>query len=144
MFKQLQSEFIISKVFPNIQILTCFLMILIIVLLVVTCLCDYQSYDTVMGQVVYQDGKYNVQLPIPLSDLEYYHNNDYILLDNQKYPYRILDIDSQLFLDDKLINYKNVMITFDLPSKYQINNYLIKIQKPKEKKKIIGYLLDNL
>ncbi len=143
MFSELKSDIILSKSFPKLQKLTCFLTIMIVIVIMLICLMSYQSYDTLMGTVVYQDGKYNVLLPISLTDLRYYHNDDYLIIDNQKYPYQIVNIDTNLLINDKLENYQMVTLMIDLPREYQINNYCLLVKKNKEKKKLFHYLLGN-
>lgn len=143
MFNCIDSDIILSKSPFNAYMLTFIFTLLITVMLILFCTLNYKDYDTMMGRVVYQNKKYYLVLAVSLDDLKNYYNDDYIMMDNQKYPYQIVEIDNNLLIDDKLGNYQNLTLEIDLPLKYQINNYLIKVKKLKTNQKIIKYFWDN-
>lgn len=81
-------------------------------------------------------------VPVKIDDVKYYTNNNYLKIDEQEYPYQIQKIESQLSIDEDGENYQIIKLAVNLPHQYQINNYLVTIKIPKEKRKVINYLLE--
>ncbi len=141
-FKKMESEIILSKSSHNIQILTVIITLLMVTFIILACMLDYESYMKAVATVMLKDGDYYIKVPVTIDEISYYHNDDSVLIDGKRYPYQIIDISNDYEINESLKNYRFVTLKINLPKKYQINNYLMTIDKVKEKKKLIKYISD--
>lgn len=86
-------------------IVVIFLIIIILILLLTV----LETYDTWKTLGVNKDGKITTSIPIENSDAV--TGGEYIVIDNQNYQYKVLEISE--FLVDNYINYQNYVIKVD-------------------------------
>ncbi len=82
------------------------------------------NYST-KGIIIY-DEKYYLKLYIDIKNLNKVVQSNILAVDNKKYPYKIIDISSEIMVDNNnLINYKEVLVECSLPSNKLIKNNII-------------------
>ncbi len=114
--------------------------ILIVIILIssyIICMFEYQTYYLFRGRMI--DNQ--LEIKVPVEDIEYFKNNHYLLIANQKYRYKITDI-SNLYIDDNYHNYLYLYLT--IPGLSNVDNYIYEAKIPKEKKRMAKYLKDYL
>lgn len=141
-FNLLESHIILTKQYSSYYVLSTLYVIIINIVIIILCVLDYQVYITTKASVEVTTNEIHLLVPVKLNDVKYYTNNNYLLIEEKEYPYHIHKIDSSLSIDETGENYQLLKLVVDLPEQYQINNYLVTIKIPKEKRKIINYLLE--
>ncbi len=141
-FNLIESHIILTKQYSSYYVLSTLYAIIINIVIIILCILDYQVYITTKASVEVTTNEIHLLVPVKLNDVKYYTNNNYLLIEEKEYPYHIHKIDSSLSIDETGENYQLLKLVVDLPEQYQINNYLVTIKIPKEKRKIINYLLE--
>lgn len=141
-FNLIESHIILTKQYSSYYVLSTLYAIIINIVIIILCILDYQVYITTKASVEVSTNEIHLLVPVKLNDVKYYTNNNYLLIEEKEYPYHIHKIDSSLSIDETGENYQLLKLVVDLPEQYQINNYLVTIKIPKEKRKIINYLLE--
>lgn len=141
-FNLLESHIILTKQYSSYYVLSTLYVIIINIVIIILCVLDYQVYITTKASVEVTTNEIHLLVPVKLNDVKYYTNNNYLLIEEKEYPYHIYKIDSSLSIDETGENYQLLKLVVDLPEQYQINNYLVTIKIPTEKRKIINYLLE--
>lgn len=141
-FNLLESHIILTKQYSSYYVLSTLYVIIINIVIIILCILDYQVYITTKASVEVTTNEIHLLVPVKLNDVKYYTNNNYLLIEEKEYPYHIYKIDSSLSIDETGENYQLLKLVVDLPEQYQINNYLVTIKIPTEKRKIINYLLE--
>ena len=141
-FNLIESHIILTKQYSSYYVLSTLYAIIINIVIIILCILDYQVYITTKASVEVTTNEIHLLVPVKLNDVKYYTNNNYLLIEEKEYPYHIHKIDSSLSIDETGENYQLLRLVVDLPEQYQINNYLVTIKIPKEKRKIINYLLE--
>lgn len=141
-FNLLESHIILTKQYSSYYVLSTLYVIIINIVIIILCVLDYQVYIITKASVEVTTNEIHLLVPVKLNDVKYYTNNNYLLIAEKEYPYHIYKIDPSLSIDETGENYQLLKLVVDLPEQYQINNYLVTIKIPKEKRKIINYLLE--
>ena len=141
-FNLIESHIILTKQYSSYYVLSTLYAIIINIVIIILCILDYQVYITTKASVEVSTNEIHLLVPVKLNDVKYYTNNNYLLIEEKEYPYHIYKIDSSLSIDETGENYQLLKLVVDLPEQYQINNYLVTIKIPTEKRKIINYLLE--
>ncbi len=141
-FNQLESYIILTKQYSSYYVLCTLYILIINIIIIVLCILDYQTYIITKATVEIKNNETHIIVPVKIEDTKYYTSNNYLLIENKKYKYSVQKINPELSIDATGENYQLLTIKINLPEQYRINNYLITIKIPKEKRKIINYILE--
>jgi len=144
MNSSIEAEIFIRKKIPIIYKILSILIILLIAILIFILNLNYQSVIKTTGIIKEENNQYLLMLTINKDELKYIINNNYIKIDNSIYYYKVYRIDEDLYIDEKLKNYKVVYLKLKLSKEYKINNLAFTVKINKENKKIIDYVIDYL
>jgi len=144
MNSSIEAEIFIRKKIPIIYKILSILIILLIATFIFILNLNYQSVIKTTGIIKEENNQYLLMLTINKDELKYIINNNYIKIDNSIYYYKVYRIDEDLYIDEKLKNYKVVYLKLKLSKEYKINNLAFTVKINKENKKIIDYVIDYL
>ena len=90
------------------------------------------------------NGQFLIMVSVNEEDLKFVVNNNKMQIDDKKFYYIVYGIDDDLYVSDKMKNYKVVYLKVNLDKKYQIDNLVIDAKINMENKMIFNYLKDYL
>lgn len=105
-----------------------------IIFLYITFVYDYKTYYINKGTI--QDGQ--LLLLVNIDELKYITSNNILKINSDNYKYKVDKISEELYVDEKLNNYKYVYLKVN--NLNNINNYVYEVKLVKENKKLIKYL----
>lgn len=112
--------------------------IIIGIFIILASIYDYRTYLITNARVVNNQ----LELLIKCDDVKYVVDNNYLMIEHEKYEYKIIRIDNEVVtgMDNNIYQY----VYLDISNTLNINNYLYQIRILKEKKKLIKYLKNYL
>ena len=120
--------------YPFIYNIGILFIIIILIFLYVSILCNYKTYYIQKCSMI--DG--NLKLLVNIDDIKYISNQNKIKINNQIYDYYISKISEELLVDESFNNYKYIYLKVN--NLNNIDNYVYEVKIEKENKKIIQYL----
>ena len=124
--------------YPRIYSTSLIIIIIILVFIYIIFTYKYQSYYLSKGKMINN----KLELLVPLEDIKYIKNNNYLSIDNQKYSYKLTTISNEIYVDEEYNNYKYIYL--DIKNLTNIDNYVYEIKIPKENKILAKYLKEYL
>lgn len=112
--------------------------IIIGIFIILASIYDYRTYLVINGRVVDNE----LELLIRSDEVKYIVENNYLVVDHEKYEYKITRISDEFVtgIDNKIYQY----VYLEVNNTLKINNYLYQIRILKEEKKLIKYLKNYL
>ena len=110
------------------------LLIILIIFLYISSIYNYKTYYIAKGTM---DNGY-IKILVNINDIKYITKNNNLTIDNKNYNYSIKEISNEIYLDEKLNNYKYIYLK--VANLYNLNNYVYEIKILKENKKIIEHI----
>lgn len=122
------------KNYPKVYNIGIIMIVILFIFLLIGSIYDYQTYLIVDSQMV--DNK--LELLVKSDEVKYVLEGDYLFVDNEKYFYKLIEIDDEKIygIDKQIYQY----IYLDVKNIKKINNYIYQVKFLKEKKKMIKYL----
>lgn len=115
---------------------------LFLILVIITFAYDYELFYKNTALVTKVNNSYYVKVYVKENDI-YKLNNKYLQINNNKYSYNIESISNEYYLDNNTsINYREVILNTNLPSKYLIENNVIDINIKYKKIKLMRHILN--
>ena len=111
------------------------LTILLITIYVITTY-KYQTYYYLKGKMYHHE----IEISIPIDEIKYLINNNYLLIDNTKYYYKITHISEEMYIDNNYQNYCYIYLKVNNID--NLDNFIYEIKIPKENKALVKYLKD--
>lgn len=137
----IDSEIILQKkIGPLIYVYIMIIIVIMLSLIILFILCNYKTYDLVRGVVINEDNHYYIRIYMDIDSIKYVVDNEFVMIHNKKYKYKIVSIDSEYFTDN-ITTYQIVKIEVDIDNKYKINNLALELKFLKENKRIIDYII---
>ena len=141
MNRYIDGEIILErKIGPIVYVYIMIIIVIMLSLIMLFILCYYKTYYNVRGVVIEESSHYYIRIYVPIEYLKYITDNDIVKIDDVKYKYKIISIDSE-YLTDNITTYQIVKIEVNLKDKYRFNNLTLHLKFLKEDKKIIDYIL---
>lgn len=99
----------------------------------------YQNFIKLHSKILYYDSLFYLEVLVPIKEVNQITKYHQIIIDNEKYTYKIYKIDSNMIYNNNK-NYQKVYLEIvNLKSEYLINGYELEAKILTEKKKIIDY-----
>lgn len=137
----IDSEIILNRKIKDIVYVYVIIIIIIVLsLIILSMLFNYKTYYKIKGIIIYENNNYYTKLYIPLDDIKYIVNNNFVIIDNKKYQYQVDNINSE-YLTDNSNSYQIITLLINIPSKYKLSNLTLNLKFIKENKKIINYII---
>lgn len=103
---------------------------------------EYQSYFHIHSKILNFNSYYLMEVLIPEKEVNQIIKKNKLLIGNKEYVYNIYEISNNTIYKDN-INYQKIYLDVSrLDDIYKFNNYRLEIKIPKEKKKMLDYLLE--
>ena len=103
---------------------------------------EYQSYFHIHSKILNFNSYYLMEVLIPEKEVNQIIKKKKLLIGNKEYTYHVDEVSDDIIYKNN-INYKKMYLeVFKLDDIYKFNNYRLEIKVPKEKKKILDYLLE--
>lgn len=133
-----------ERYFTKILIMNILTICLVLLLLISLFIFKYKSYYQTKAIVSYIDNEYYLQLIMPTEKVDNIISNKILVIDKQKYSYKINSISEELKIDNNFQNYQIIYIKINIEEKKKINNYVLNVRILENDKAIIYYLADYL
>lgn len=140
MNRYIDTEIILQrKIEPFIYVYIMIIIVIMLSLIILSITYHYKTYYKIKG-IVTKEEDYYIRIYMPLKDINYLVNNDYIIINNNKYKYNIISLEEEYF-QNELNTYQIVKISIELPNNYKHNNLTLDLKLLKEDKRIIDYII---
>lgn len=141
MNRYIDGEIILErKIGPIVYVYIMIIIVIMLSLIMLFILCYYKTYYNVRGVVIEESSHYYIRIYVPIEYLKYITDNDIVKIDDVKYKYKIISIDSEYFTDN-MTTYQIVRIEVNMKDKYRFNNLTLDLKFLKENKRIIDYII---
>lgn len=141
MNRYIDGEIILErKIGPIVYVYIMIIIVIMLSLIMLFILCYYKTYYNVRGVVIEESSHYYIRIYVPIEYLKYITDNDIVKIDDVKYKYKIISIDSEYFTDN-MTTYQIVRIEVNMKDKYRFNNLTLDLKLLKENKRIIDYII---
>ena len=135
----LEIDLILSKKkYSNIYNINFIILIIILIFIYIIFTYKYQSYYITKGRIINNE----LELLVTLDDIKHIKNSTNIIIDNQKYSYKLTKISEDVYIDENYNNYKYIYLKID--NLNNIDNFVYEIKIPKENKILAKYLKECL
>lgn len=144
MNSSINAEIFMKKQLPAFYNVFLLIMLLIICFVFIILNMNYQRVLITSCVIKNINGQFLIMVSVNEEDLKFIVNNNKMQIDDKKFYYIVYGIDDDLYVSDKMKNYKVVYLKVNLDKKYQIDNLVIDAKINMENKMIFNYLKDYL
>lgn len=144
MNSSINAEIFMKKQLPAFYNVFLLIMLLIICFVFIILNMNYQRVLITSCVIKNINGQFLIMVSVNEEDLKFVVNNNKMQIDDKKFYYIVYGIDDDLYVSDKMKNYKVVYLKVNLDKKYQIDNLVIDAKINMENKMIFNYLKDYL
>ena len=100
----------------------------------------FHSYIQIHSKFLNFESFYYLEVLIPVKEVKQITEQNQIIIDSQKYNYKVYKIENNVVYKDNQNYQKLYLEVLNLDESYMINGYELDVKILKEKKKIIDYL----
>ena len=141
MNKYIDTEIILNrKIEPYVYVYIMIIIVISLSLIMLLVIYHYKTYYKVKGIITKEEDNYYIRIYIPLEDIKYLTNNNYIIIDNKNYTYNIISLDKEYY-QNELNTYQVIKIELNIPDNYKYDNLTLDLKLLKEDKRVIDYIV---